>query len=335
MTVKIALDAMGGDYAPGEVVKGAVIAAREYNVSLLLVGKEAQIRDELSKYNTKNLDIEIKNTDEVIEMNEPPGKALRTKKNASIVLAVQAVANGEAQAVVAAGSTGAAMAASLLGLGRLPGIDRPAISCVLPSIQKPVVLIDAGANSDCDAKMLYQFAIMGRIFAKSVLGYENPSVGIMNIGEEEGKGNELVKEAYNIMKSHKENLNFIGNIEGRDIIKGDCHVIVCDGFVGNVILKAVEGVGTMLFKLIKEQFEANIFTKMLGLMVKPLFKNVMAKVNYEEYGGALLLGVKGVTVISHGSSKAYAIKNAIRVAKEAVENDINGKIIATYEKNAL
>ncbi|MFA6989973.1 MAG: phosphate acyltransferase PlsX [Candidatus Gastranaerophilaceae bacterium] len=335
MTVKIALDAMGGDYAPTEVVKGAVIAAREYKISLLLVGKEDLIRDELSKYNTKDLDIDIKHTDEVIEMNESPGKALRTKKNASIVLAVQAVANGEAQAVVAAGSTGAAMAASLLGLGRLPGIDRPAISCVLPSTKKPVVLIDAGANSDCDPKMLYQFAIMGRIFAKSVLGYENPTVGIMNIGEEEGKGNELVKEAYNLMKSHKESLNFIGNIEGRDIVKGDCQVIVCDGFVGNVILKAVEGVGAMLFKLIKEQFNASIFTKILGLMVKPLFKNIMTKVNYEEYGGALLLGVKGVTVISHGSSKAYAIKNAIRVAKEAVENDINGKIIATYEKNSL
>ena len=230
MVVKIALDAMGGDYAPLEVVKGAVIAAREYNISLLLVGKEDQIRDELSKYDTKGLDIEIRHAEEVIEMDESPGKALRTKKNASIVLAVQAVASGDAHAVVAAGSTGAAMAASLLGLGRLPGIDRPAISCVLPSIKKPVVHIDAGANTDSDPKMLYQFAIMGSTFAKTVLGYENPTVGIMNIGEEEGKGNELVKEAYNLMKAHKENLNFIGNIEGRDIIKGDCHVIVCDGF---------------------------------------------------------------------------------------------------------
>lgn len=335
MTLRIAVDAMGGDYAPVEIVKGAVIAAKEYNVPLLLVGKEDLINQELSKHNTKGLDIKIKHADEVIEMDESPSKALRAKKNSSIVLTVKAVADGEAQALVAAGSTGAAMAASLLGLGRLPGIVRPAISCLLPSLKKPIVLIDAGANTDCDPKMLYQFAIMGRTFAKSVLGYENPSVGIMNIGAEEGKGNELVKEAHNLLKEHKEELNFIGNIEGRDIVKGDCHVIVCDGFVGNVILKVVEGVGSMMFSLIKEQFTANIFTKMLALLVRPLFKNIKAKVNYEEYGGALLLGVKGITVISHGSSKAFAIKNAIRVAKEAVDNDVNGKIISTYEKNAL
>jgi glycerol-3-phosphate acyltransferase PlsX len=335
MTVKIAVDAMGGDFAPLEIVKGAVIAAREYNVPILLVGKEDLIKIELSKYDIRGLDIEIKHAEEIIGMDESPGKALRSKKNSSIVLTVEAVAKGQAQALVAAGSTGAAMAASLLGLGRLPGIDRPAISCLIPTLKKPIVLIDAGANSDCEPKMLYQFAIMGRIFAKSVLGYENPSVGLMNIGEEEGKGNELVKETYNILKSHKEDLNFIGNIEGRDIVKGDCHVIVCDGFVGNVILKVVEGVATMMFNLIKEQFTSSIYAKILGLLVKPLFKNIKAKVNYEEYGGALLLGVKGITVISHGSSKAFAIKNAIRVAKEAVENDINGKIISTYEKNAL
>lgn len=335
MSIRIAVDAMGGDHAPEEIVKGAVMAAKEYNVAIQLVGREEDVSKELAKYDTKGLDIQIKHADEVIGMDESPGKALRQKKNSSIIKSVESVAKNEANAVVAAGSTGAAMAASLFGLGRLPGIDRPAISCQIPSLKKPIVLIDAGANSDSEPKMLYQNAIMGRIFAQSVLGYKNPTVGIMNIGEEEGKGNELVKETYKLLNEKKEEFNFIGNIEGRDAFKGDCHVIVCDGFVGNVTLKVLEGVGTMLFTMIKQQLTSTPFAKIVGLLAKPFFKNIKAQIDYEEYGGALLLGVKGITVISHGSSKAYAIQNAVRVAKEAVEADVNGKIIRMYENNTL
>lgn len=326
MTIRIAVDAMGGDFAPLEIVKGAVDAAKEYGVAIQLVGIQPEIEKELAKYNTAGLDIAITHTDEVIEMGESPAKALRAKKKASIVLTVESVAKGESQGLVAAGSTGAAMAASLFGLGRLSGISRPAICATLPSLKKPVVLIDAGANSDCDANMLYQFAIMGRVFAQSVLGYDNPTVGVMNIGEEEGKGNNLVKEVFNILSAKKEELNFIGNVEGRDVFVGDCHVIVADGFVGNVVLKVAEGTIYTMMKMIKEQFTSSPFAKILGLLSKPLFMNIKKKLDYQEYGGALLLGVKGISVISHGSSKALAVQNAIRVAKDAVEKGVNEKI---------
>jgi len=325
--IRIAIDAMGGDFAPVEIVKGAVEGAKEYNVALQLVGDEEQIKFELAKYDINGLDIQITHTDEVIEMGESPTKALRQKKKASIVLSVDSVAKGESQAVVAAGSTGAAMASSLFGLGRLQGIHRPAICATLPSKKKHIVLVDAGANTDSEPKNLYQSAIMGRVFAQEVLGYENPTVGLMNIGEEAGKGNALAKETFAILENKKEELNFIGNIEGRDVLVGDCHVIVCDGFVGNVILKVVEGTAVVLFDLIREQFMSSPFAKILGGLCKPLFGNIKKKMDYSEYGGALLLGVKGITVISHGSSKAHAIKNAVRVAKEAVDKDINGKIV--------
>lgn len=333
MSIRIAVDAMGGDHAPLEIVKGAVIAAKEYNVAIQLVGDEEQINQELAKYDTKGLDIKVTHADEVIEMDESPGKAIRQKKNSSIVLSVDSVAKGESQALVAAGSTGAAMAASLFGLGRLPGIDRPAIACLLPTIKKPIVLIDAGANSECEPKMLQQFAIMGKIYAENVLGYENASVGVMNIGGESGKGNLLAKETHKLLEEDKEKYNFIGNVEGREIFNGNCDIVVCDGFVGNVILKVTEGVGLMLFKLLKENLSKSWLIKLGALIAKPALLKLKDHTNYEVYGGALLLGVKGITVIGHGSSKALAIKNAIRVANEAVKNDINGKISKMYENN--
>ena len=331
MSVKIAVDAMGGDFAPLEIVKGAVQAAREYSIGLILVGDENKIKEELAKYDTSGLDIDIVHTDEVIEMGESPSKALRTKKKASIVLTVEEVAKGNAQGLVAAGSTGAAMAASLFGLGRLPGIHRPTICCTMPSVKKYVVLVDGGANSDSEPKMLYQSAIMGRIFAQTVLGYENPTVGLMNIGEEEGKGNELVKATFPLLEARKEELNFIGNVEGRDVFTGDCHVAVTDGFVGNVILKTAEGVLNLVSTLLKDAYKSSPFAMILGLLSKPIFKSIKQRVGYEEIGGALLLGVRGISVIAHGSSKAISVKNAIRVAKEAVEKDVNKKIVETYE----
>lgn len=342
---RIAIDAMGGDHAPHEIVAGAVWAALEYGVAIELVGKPDRIEFELDKIRTEGfvttaggfkpkkikidtskLDIKVTQATEVIEMGEAPGQAIRKKKKSSIVLAVDAVANGSSDAIVAAGSTGAAMAASLFGLGRLPGIDRPAIAVTLPTMKKPVVVIDGGANSNCTPDMLYQFAVMGTTFSKNVLGIEDPRVGVLNIGEEAGKGNELAQATYKLLEASQDKLNFIGNIEGREIFAGVCNVIVCDGFVGNVALKITEGTSSMLFKMLKREFTSDIFANIAGLIAKPFMKRLYNKINYEEFGGALLLGVKGITVISHGSSKAYAIKNAVRVAKNAVEAGVNNKI---------
>ena len=333
MPIRIAVDAMGGDFAPLEIVKGAVQAAREYGIAIQLVGDEVQIKNELAKYNTEGLDIGITHTDEVIEMGESPAKALRAKKKASVVLTVESVAKGESQGLVAAGSTGAAMAASLFGLGRLPGIKRPVICCTMPTAKQPIALLDGGANSDCEPEMLLDFSIMGRIFAQLILGYDNPKVGLMNIGEEEGKGNELAKATFNLLNSKKEVLNFIGNVEGRDTFTGDVHVVVTDGFVGNVILKTAEGVLKMVSKLIKQECMSSPLSMLKGILAKSIFSGLKKKVDYEKIGGALLLGVKGVSVISHGSSNAYAIKNAIRVAKEAVEKNVNEKIVEMYNES--
>ena len=223
-------------------------------------------------------------------------------------------------------STGAAMASSLFGLGRIPGIDRPAIAVTLPTMKEPIVVIDAGANSNCTPDMLYQFAVMGTTFSKNVLGIEVPRVGVLNIGEEAGKGNELAQATYKLLEESQDKINFIGNIEGREIFSGICDVIVCDGFVGNVALKITEGASSMLFRMLKQEFKTDPLAKIAGLIAKPFMKRIYRKINYEEFGGALLLGVKGITVISHGSSKSYAIKNAVRVAKEAVETGVNKKI---------
>ncbi len=351
---RIAIDAMGGDNAPQEVVAGAVWAASDYGVAIELVGKPDKIEYELDRINsegivstaggfkpqrikvdTSKLDIKITQANEVIEMGEAPGQAIRRKKKSSIVLAVDAVATGSSQAVVAAGSTGAAMASSLFGLGRLPGIERPAIAVTLPSIKKPVVIIDAGANTNCTPEMLYQFAVMGTTFSKNVLGVEDPKVGVLNIGEEAGKGNELALSTYKLLEANQDRLNFMGNVEGREIFSGNCNVIVCDGFVGNVALKVTEGASSMLFKMLKKEFKSDPLAKIAGLIAKPFMKRIYKKINYEEFGGALLLGVKGITVISHGRSTAYAIRNAVKVAKDAVETGVNKKIADFLENNSI
>jgi len=342
---RIAIDAMGGDHAPREVVAGAVWAASEYGVAIELVGKEDRIEHELDRINSEGIvstaggfkeqkikidvskvDIKITPATEVIEMGEAPGQAIRKKKKSSIVLAVDAVATGSSDAIVAAGSTGAAMAASLFGLGRIPGIDRPAIAVTLPTMKEPIVVIDAGANSNCTPDMLYQFAVMGTTFSKNVLGINSPRVGILNIGEEAGKGNELAQATYKLLEESQDKINFVGNIEGREIFSGICDVIVCDGFVGNVALKITEGASSMLFKMLKQEFKSDPLAKIAGLIAKPFMKRIYKKINYEEFGGALLLGVKGITVIAHGSSKAYAVKRAVLVAKNAVETGVNKKI---------
>ena len=343
---RIAIDAMGGDHAPFEIIAGAVWGAKEYGVGLELVGNQDTIEQVLEqiqregflsecgkagrkrrvRIDVKSLDIKITHASEVIEMGEAPGQAIRKKKKSSIVLAVNAVATGSSDAVVAAGSTGAAMASSLFGLGRISGIDRPAIATTLPTMKKPIVLIDAGANSNSTPEMLKQFAIMGQTFSRSVLGIENPRVGVLNIGEEAGKGNELAKQTYALLEEEQDKFNFVGNIEGKEIFLNLCDVVVCDGFVGNVALKVTEGTASMLLRMIKQQFKSDWVGMIIGLLAKPFMRRIYTRINYEEFGGALLLGVKGITVISHGRSKAYAIKNAVRVAKEAVVNDVNRQI---------
>ena len=335
---RIAIDAMGGDHAPFEIVAGAVWAAAEYGVALELVGKQDRIehcleviqqegflsdcgkagRKRRVRVDVKSLDIKVTHASEIIEMGEAPGQAIRKKKNSSIVLTVNSVATGSSDALVAAGSTGAAMASSLFGLGRIPGIDRPAIAVTLP--------IDGGANSNCTPQMLKQFAIMGQTFSKNVLGIENPRVGVLNIGEEAGKGNELAQQTYNLLEEEKEKFNFMGNVEGRELFLNVCDVVVCDGFAGNVVLKVTEGTSSLLFKMIKSEFKSDFLGMLIGILAKPFMKRIYEKINYEEFGGCLLLGVKGITVISHGRSRAYAIKNAVRVAKEAVETGVNRKI---------
>lgn len=321
----IAIDAMGGDHAPTEIVKGALQGVVTYGVKVQLCGPQAVIQAELDKHSYNPAMVDIIHCDEVIEMHESPATAIRRKKKASVVVTAKQVKQGLADAMVAAGSTGAAMAASLLYIGRIQGIDRPAIAVFLPSLTKPTLLLDAGANADCIPEMLLQFAHMGSVFMESVYGIAKPTVGILNIGEELGKGNSLANAAFHLIE-HSAGLHFIGNIEGNDLFKGNCDVAVCDGFVGNVALKSAEGVSRMLLQSIKGELTQSIKAKAGGLLAKSALKKAKAKVDPHEYGGALLLGINGICVIGHGSSDAYAIQNAIRVAKQAVETHVLSKI---------
>lgn len=322
--MRIALDAMGGDYGPKEIVAGAVAAANMNNkLDIVLVGQENVLAAELKKYPPlKNLSLH--HASEVIHNDEEPTTALRNKKDASIVVATKLVRDGYADAVVSAGSTGAQMASSLLGLGRIKGIKRPAIATVFPTLKGGKLILDVGANASCKPINLVQFAVMGSIYAQQILQIPNPTVALLNIGKEETKGNGLVQETYQQLK--KEKLNFIGNIEPREIPYGVADVIVCDGFVGNVVLKFAEGMAGALFSMIKEKINKNMLRKIGGALVLPGFKEIKKSLDYAEYGGAPLLGVAGVSIICHGSSKAPAIKNAIFVAEKCVANGFVKKV---------
>lgn len=335
--MRVVVDAMGGDNAPREIVKGAVQAAREYSCEILLVGPTELIKKELA-FATGQQEyapvprISIINADEVIEMNEHPAKAVRRKRNSSIVVGVGLVKEGKGDAFVSAGNTGAAMAASLLAYRPIAGIDRPAIASVLPTTKGATLLLDVGANADCKPNNLAQFGMMGQIYANKILGIQQPRVGLLNIGEEETKGNELSQTAYNLMKDWP-GLNFKGNVEGRDIMEGKADVVVCDGFVGNVVLKFAEGLSKGLLTMIKEAAMSSLQGKLGGLLLKPALKGLKKKMDYTEYGGAPLLGLNGICIISHGSSNAYAVKNAIRVAGECVDNRIVEAIRESIEKH--
>lgn len=317
--MKIAVDAMGGDYAPRELVLGALEAARDLGIEVILVGDRDAIEKEMNS-NSPEGKVDIVHASQVIAMNEAPAVAVRKKKDSSIVRAVQLVKEGSAGAVVSAGNTGAAMAAALLGLGRVRGIDRPAIASVLPSERGGTILLDVGANVDCRPQNLLQFGIMGYLYAKKIIGIEQPRVGLLSIGEEDTKGNELTLSALPLLKNS--GINFVGNVEGRDIFKGSADVVVCDGFVGNVVLKAGEGLAMALMRMMKEELTRNWLSKMGTALTLPAMKELRRRLDYAEYGGAPLLGVNGVTIICHGSSSARAVRNAIRAAAEAVQTGL-------------
>lgn len=316
--MRIALDAMGGDYAPTEIVAGAVEAAKNSKLDIVLVGEETLLTAELKKYPPLS-NISIYHATQTIHMDEEPTAALRKKKDASIVVATKLVRDKYADAVVSAGSTGAQMVSSLMVLGRIKGIKRPAIATVFPTLKGGKLLLDVGANASCKPINLVQFAVMGSIYAERILNIDNPKVALLNIGKEETKGNPLVQETFQMLK--KEKLNFIGNIEPREVPYGEADVIVCDGFVGNVVLKFAEGLAGALFSLIKDEINKNLARKIGGALVLPGLKEIKKSMDYAEYGGAPLLGVEGVSIICHGSSKAKAIKNAIFVAEKCVANN--------------
>ena len=324
--VKVALDAMGGDNAPVEIVKGAIDAiAENKEVKVYLVGQEALVKDELSKYTYNSEQIEIVDATEVIEMSEPPVMAIRKKKDSSIVKALHLVKDGVCDAFVSAGSSGAVLVGGQLIVGRIKGVERPPLAPLIPTETGASLLIDCGANVDARPSHLVQFAKMGTVYMENIMGIKNPKVAIVNIGAEEEKGNALVKETFPLLKNTPE-INFIGSIEARDIPKGYADVIVCEAFVGNVILKLYEGVGSTLIKKVKEGVMTTLRSKIGALLVKPALKTCLKSFDLEEYGGAPLLGLKGLVVKTHGSSKSVEIKNTILQCQTFKEQNINEKI---------
>lgn len=324
---KIAVDAMGGDNAPEEIVAGAIRASAELDVDILLVGDPEAIQAQLDHHGCTSTNIEIVPADGVVSMEEEALVGVRKKPNASINVAMGLVKENRAQAVVSAGHSGAAMAAALLGLGRIKGIDRPAIGAVFPTMyaNKSVIVLDVGANVDSKPRYLEQFALMGTVYSKYVLGVEEPKVGLVNIGEESSKGNELAKETHKLL-SNNPKIPFIGNAEGRDVLSGNFDVIVCDGFVGNVLLKFAEAVGEIMLQIIKEELPYGVRGKIGTGILKPNLRRIKQRIDHAEHGGALLFGVNGVCIISHGSSQAPSIFSAIRIAKEAVDNQVLDRI---------
>ncbi|TAD77300.1 MAG: phosphate acyltransferase PlsX [Oscillatoriales cyanobacterium] len=329
---RIAIDAMGGDYAPEEIVAGAVRASEELGVKVLLVGDPQPIQDCLKQHPT-GPNIEIVPAEGIVEMDEEPLTALRRKPKASINVATSLVKDGQADAVVSAGHSGASMAAALLRLGRIPGIDRPAIGAVLPTQVngKQVLILDVGANVDCRPKFLEQFAVMGSIYSQHVLGVERPNVGLVNIGEEECKGNELALRAHQLLAENSF-IHFAGNAEGRDILSGHFDVAVCDGFVGNVLLKFAEAVGSAMLQVVKEELPKGTRGKIGVTVLKHNLKRIKQRVDHAEHGGGLLLGVNGVCIIGHGSSRAASAFGAIRLAKAAVQSRAIERIQAHYQQ---
>jgi glycerol-3-phosphate acyltransferase PlsX len=324
--MRIALDAMGGDFAPEVTVAGAIESVTESDVHVVLVGDREVLQESLRRKKYPHERISIVHASEVVRMHESPSIALRRKKDSSIRRAVELVKHGEAQAAISAGHSGVAMATALFVLGKLPHVDRPAIATVMPSLTGSFVLIDVGANVDSKPENLLQFALMGEAYYRTIFKVVAPRIALLSIGEEDTKGNELTKETFKLLKAAP--LNFIRNIEGKDVFVGSADVIVCDGFIGNVVLKVSEGLADTIIKMLKREI-SNVATGRIGfMMLRPALKSFKRKTDYSEYGGAPLLGINGTCIISHGRSSARAIKNAIRIAAEMSEERVNELISA-------
>ena len=329
--MKIAVDAMGGDHGPAPVIEGAMQAAQELGVGIILVGKQDELTAACQKLNCTDTRITIHHAPQVVEMHESPATVARKKRDSSIWVATELVKSGEAAAVVSPGNTGASMVASFFVLGLIKGVERPAIATMLPTLTGSAVMLDVGANVDCTAQHLEQFALMGNEFAKHVYAKQNPRIGLLSIGEEDSKGNEVTKEAFKLLKASP--LNFIGNIEGREVYSGNADVVVCDGFIGNVALKISEGVADVIKKLLMKEISGSWLGRLAyPLIAKPLL-NLKRKIDYAEFGGAPLLGVNGTTMICHGRSSAKAIKNAIRRAKGLAETRLDELIQRDIEES--
>ena len=330
--MKIAVDAMGGDYAPAVVVEGAIRAARELDIPIILVGDRARIEEELAKHKASSAPgISIVHASEVVGMDESPAQAIRKKKDSSLRVCFELVRSGEAGAVVSAGNSGAAMAASIFLLKKVKGVDRPAIAVSLPTMKDPAIVLDAGGNVDCKPIHLFQFALMGEVYAKYVLKKDRPRVGLLSNGEEEGKGNDLTREAHALLKNAS--INYIGYIEGRDIYQGGVDVVVTDGFVGNVVLKLSEGLVEAVTTMLKKEIMSGFWSRIGYLLSRGAFRNLKKKIDYAEYGGAPLLGIDGVCIISHGRSNSKAMRNAILRAHEYAKFRVNIHLSEEIEKN--
>jgi glycerol-3-phosphate acyltransferase PlsX len=323
--ITIALDAMGGDHAPRAEVEGAILAARELGVKVILVGIEDKVRQELNRHRHRGVPIEITNATEVVTMQDSPSQAFRRKKDSSLHVAARLVRDGKADALVSAGNTGAAMTVARFVLGTLPSVDRPALAAAFPNMKEKVtVILDVGANVDSKPEQIVQFAVMGEIYYRTIWGTRKPRVAVLSIGEEEMKGNDLTREASNRLK--QTSMNFTGNVEGRDVFRGNVDVIVCDGFIGNIALKISEGLVEHIGGMLKKAIKSSLTSQLGYALSKPAFDDFRKRTDYSEYGGAPLLGVRGVTIIGHGRSNPNAIKNAIRVASELVKARVNEKI---------
>jgi len=335
--VRIAVDAMGGDGGPEVVVAGAVEAVRHQpdRLEVLLVGDEPQVWDALRSVAPEPLPLFVAHAAEQVEMGEKAERAFRRKSDSSIAVCAALVRDGRADALVSMGNTGAVVTTSLLSMGRMRGIKRPAIASVVPTGSGQCVVLDVGANADCKPLHLYQFAQMGRIYAQLVLGVEHPRVGLLNIGEEPSKGNALSQAAYQLLDQSREALGFIGNVEGRDVFDGGADVVVCDGFTGNVILKFIESIVSVGGQVVRREIRAHVPAMAGALLMRPAIKGLKQRLNYEEYGGALLLGTKGVCVIGHGRSSARAIRKAIEVAARTIRGNLEEAILAAAESDAM
>lgn len=332
--MKFSVDGMGGDNAPIEIIKGCVDAVNEYGVELIITGDKDSIEKELKNYVYPLDKIEVLHTTQLIDTNEPPVMAIRKKKDSSLRRAIDLVADGTCEGVISAGSTGALLAGGLFIVGRIKGVDRPALAPLMPGKNGRFMVLDVGANTDCKPFNLVQFAHMGKIYFESILGFINPKVGLINIGVEEEKGNALTKATYKLLKED-ENLNFIGNVEPREIPEGDVQILVCDGFVGNTVLKMFEGTFKVMMEIIKNGLKSSTQGKIGGLLIKNPLKEALKKYDYKEEGGSAFLGLKGIVVKAHGSSDARAIKNAIRQAKKFHDSNFIKKFTEEIEKNLL